>query len=304
MKRFAALVISLSLAPACDGGAKDQSAPKSADENAKAPAKADVKTPPHGAPGDAAANPHAMPPGGPHGAMPGGAPPMMGQMHKGPPREVTPSGETVESSVRGLKVATPKEWESNTPKSQMRAAEWILPGPGGDGELVVYRFPGGGGGVQANVDRWKGQFQPPEGKTVDDVSTVKEIAGSGGLSTTLVDVRGTFVAAVQPGADAKHNEADYRMLAAIVQGSGDPFYFKLVGPTPTIDLWAAAYDDMIASFSVDGSEGAAPTAPAGEGKAEAPAADAKAPAADAKAETKAADAKAETKAADAKAEAK
>ncbi len=299
MNRLAALLVCVALVPACDGG-KDKTPPAKADAkaNAEPGQKADAKMAanPHGGPDDAkAANPHAMPPAGPHGGM--GGPPMMGgmgQLHKGPPREVTPSGETTPSQLRGLAVAAPKEWESQTPKSQMRVAEWFIPGPGGDGELVVYRFPGGGGGVDANIDRWKGQFDPPEGKTIDDVSTVKEVEGKDGLRTTLVDVQGTFRAAVVPGAEEKHNEADYRMLALIVQGYGDPFYFKLVGPTATVDLWAPHVETMIGSFA---------KAPEGETAA---GGDAKAPAADdAKADAKAADAKAaDAKAADAKGEAK
>ena len=53
--------------------------------------------------------------------------------------------------------------------SPMRVAQFVVPGPGGDAEMGVFRFAGGAGGVDANIARWKGQFVPPEGKTVDDI---------------------------------------------------------------------------------------------------------------------------------------
>lgn len=273
--------LALSLTVACDSGAKDSKpaqVPKTAAKSDSAPA-AD----PHGAP--AAANPHGAPPmagANPHGGMP----PMMGGMGgmapkpAGPPRDITPGGEVVAETLPGLQFSVPSEWEKGTPTSSMRLAQWVLPGPGGDAELVVYRFQGGAGTIEANLTRWKKQFQAPEGKTIDDVSTTKEITGNG-LTTSLVDVHGTYVAAVSPGAEEKHDDAGARMLAAIVSGSGDPFYFKAVGPKATMDLWAAPYDTMIASFS-GGGAAADPAKPEGEGAA----ADAAAAAAAAEAKAK------------------
>lgn len=245
------LLLAASLASACDNssGTKD-AAPAKAD--AKQAKGADAKD---GAPADAkdphAANPHAA---NPHAANPhAGMPPMMGapSAPKGPPRDVTPSGQTVAETLQGLSLSVPSEWEKGTPTNSMRVAQWVLPGPGGDAELVVFRFPGGGGGIEENVARWKGQFQAPEGKTIDDVTQTKTVE-VGGLKTTLVDVSGTYVAAVTPGAEEKHNDANQRMLAAIVEGSGDPFYFKAVGPQATMDLWASAFEAMANGFAAAG----------------------------------------------------
>lgn len=276
----AALSIALvvALASACDGstGTKDAATGKAdAQKDGKKDAKAgDVKA---DAKSDAK-DPHAAP--NPHAGMP----PMMGAAAapKGPPRDVTPSGETVAETLPGLAFTLPKEWEKGTPSSSMRMAQWVLPGPGGDGELVVFRFPGGAGGIEANVSRWKGQFQAPEGKTIDDVTITKTIE-SGSLKTTFVDVSGTYIAAVTPGADEKHNDADQRMLAAIVEGSGDPFYFKAVGPRATMDLWAAAFETMSNGFTAAGGAAAPTSGDAAGGDAKAPG--------DAKADAKKADTK-------------
>jgi hypothetical protein len=281
------VLLTVALTSACDGSPapKDAAPAKVEAKDAKGgDAKPDVKAP---------TNPHAA--GNPHAGMP----PMMGAAAapKGPPRDVTPTGVTVAETLPGLAFAVPKEWEKGKPSSNMRLAQWVLPGPGGDGELVVFRFPGGAGGIEANVARWKGQFQAPEGKTIDDVAITK-IIEAGGLKTTLLDVSGTYVAAVVPGADEKHDDADQRMIAAIIEGSGDPFYFKAVGPRATMDVWAAAFETMANGLAgagvvtgVAGGDAKADDAKAGDTKAgDTKAGDPKA------ADTKAAD----TKAADTK----
>ena len=235
-------LLTLALVGACDS--KDAKPPAKPAPAAAAAKAGDAKTPPHGG-----ANPHgAAPPhaaANPHG---GGMPPMAKKKPMGPPRDVTPSGEVTAETVPGLKFSVPKEWEKGTPSNSMRVAQWILPGPGGDAELVVFRFPGGAGGIEANLTRWKGQFTPPEGKTIDDVTTTKNVEGEG-VKTTQVDVTGTYVAAMTPGSEDKHNEAGSRMLAAIVEGSGDPFFFKVVGPKATMDVWAAPFDTMVTTFA-------------------------------------------------------
>jgi hypothetical protein len=240
------LVSALLLVTACDGkSAGDGKAAQS-----KAPAKpSETEAPKTTKAADTkgetkTADPHAGL------GMPGGGPPKAEGPPKGPPRDITPSGEVVEESVKELKVSVPKEWEKGQPSGMMRVAQWVLPGPGGDAELVVFRFAGGAGGVEANIERWKGQFQPPEGKSLDDITKIEKVE-AGDLKITHVDISGRFVAAVMPGAAEKHDESDYRMLASIVEGSGDPFFFKATGPHKTLDLWAEPYKKMLAAAKAD-----------------------------------------------------
>lgn len=163
---------------------------------------------------------------------------------KGPPRDITPSGKTREEKVAELVLAVPEEWETGQVTSQMRLAQYTVPGPGGDAELVVFRFPGGAGGVQANIDRWKGQFKPPEGKTIDDVTKTSSFE-AGKLKITLVDVTGHYAAPERPGSPTMVDEPDYRMLSAIIEGSGDAFFLKALGPGKTLDVWSKAFEDML-----------------------------------------------------------
>jgi hypothetical protein len=179
----------------------------------KAEKKTDEKTP------DAEAKAEAKaPPKDPHAGLKPSTP-----AQKGPPREITPSGKTRDEKIAELTLKVPEEWESQPAASQMRLAQFVVPGPGGDAELVVFRFPGGAGGVQQNIDRWKGQFQPPAGKTIDDVTKTTNFE-AGKLKITLVDVAGHYAAPERPGSPTMIDEPDYRMLSAIVEGSGDAFF--------------------------------------------------------------------------------
>jgi hypothetical protein len=252
------LCLALSLA-ACDGEKKAAPAANNAAADSKAGAQKapDAKATPQAHGGGTPANPHGGSAAGPHGAANphgGGTPanPHAGvkaapaATKLGPPRDIKPSGEVAAEKLAEFAVSVPKEWEKGQPSGMMRMAQWVVPGPGGDAELVVYRFKGGAGGVEANMTRWKGQFTPPEGKTLDDVSK-QDKKTVGALTMHTLDVTGRYVAAMTPGAAAKHDNPDYRMLAAIIEGSGDPLFFKATGPATTLDVWAPAWGTMLES---------------------------------------------------------
>src|SRR3954471_9894657 len=64
--------------------------------------------------------------------------------------------------ARGLSFQAPGSWKSSPPTSPMRLAVLkVEPVEGDDfpAELVVFRFPGGAGTVEANVKRWQDQFK-------------------------------------------------------------------------------------------------------------------------------------------------
>jgi hypothetical protein len=217
-----------------------QNQPADAGKPAPAPAKAAPANPHADAPVNPHANPHA-PAANPHAAA---AP-------RGPvnPTPVTPSGQVRAEAIAGLSVSVPTEWTRRPGSNPMRLAEFTLPGPGGEVTLIVSRFAGGGGDAQANIDRWKGQFTRPDGSPVDAPRT--EVVDRAPLKITTVDLEGTNIAPVTPGAPERHNEPNSRMLGAIVEGSGDPYFFKAVGPAETLAVWAPAFAEAVKSMAVE-----------------------------------------------------
>src|SRR4029450_1774603 len=67
----------------------------------------------------------------------------------------------------GLAYTKPTDWKPVPTSSSMRVAQFAIPhaaADASDAELVVYYFGGSGGTVEANIERWIGQMQQPDGR--------------------------------------------------------------------------------------------------------------------------------------------
>lgn len=136
-------------------------------------------------------------------------------------------------------------WKVQPPKSSMRRAQLSAEGEKGPAELVVYYFgPQGAGSAQDNIDRWVGQFSGADGKPVENPAVVQ--SDKTGFTTTRVEVAGNFSNSMTPGAAPSMMEQ--RMIAAIVETKGGPYYFKFVGPDATVAAHSKAFDAVLASI--------------------------------------------------------
>lgn len=191
---------------------------------------------PHGGGGD----PHA---GGAQGGvdMSGGG--------GGNTTEKTPDGRAILGPVTAL---VPKDWKETPTKSGMRTAQWTVPGKAGDAELVVYYFgPSGAGGADANLERWIGQFEQPDGSPSQSKAKVdKKTVGT--LSVITVEVSGRYVAAMSPGSAQKNDKPDHTLLGAIVETMNGPYYFKMVGPKETMTAAHKPFHAFIDSLKTSG----------------------------------------------------
>lgn len=134
-------------------------------------------------------------------------------------------------------------WIAEQPSSDKRKAQFRLPHADNDSEdasLVVYFFGGQGGSREANLERWAGQFEQPDGTPSSNAmkSSIRTIAG---LEVFDASLSGTYVAETAPGSGVHVNKPDWRMLTSIVDASDGPWYFKLVGPASTVAKWEASY---------------------------------------------------------------
>jgi len=118
----------------------------------------------------------------------------------------------------------------------MRVAEFVVPktsGDADDAELIVYFFGGSGGGADANIDRWIGQMQQPDGGASKDKAR-RDAQTINGLKVTTVDVSGTYVAEMRPGAAEHFDKPGYRLRAAVVETPRGAYYIKMTGPAKTM----------------------------------------------------------------------
>lgn len=133
----------------------------------------------------------------------------------------------------------------------MRAASYTIsaaPGDSEGGECIVYYFgPGQGGSVEANLERWIGQFQATDGGPADALAKRSRKAVSG-IEVTLLDLSGSYLFKPFPMAPQATKKPGYRMLAAIAAGNDAPVFFKLTAPAKTAAAAEAAFTNMIDSL--------------------------------------------------------
>ena len=112
----------------------------------------------------------------------------------------------------------PSAWKE-VPGGQFLVAKFILPG-GGDvpTALNVSMSSGDGGGLLANVNRWRGQLGL-EPVTEAVLATQVQSLDLPGGKATLADIAGQ---------DAKSGQKA-RLLAAVVPRSGETWFYKLMG---------------------------------------------------------------------------
>ena len=151
----------------------------------------------------------------------------------------------------GLGFDAPAEWVSKPLSSSTRVAVWELAGDDAPAEVVIFYFgEGSGGGVEANLARWFGQFEQPDGSSTRDRAIITERTVNG-LELTVADMRGTFVAPVRPGAPQRNNRPGYRMIGAVAEGGTGPWYIRVLGPEATMAKWEASVEDFLSSLRLE-----------------------------------------------------
>jgi hypothetical protein len=146
--------------------------------------------------------------------------------------------ETIDLADGKLLLKAPADWVKKQPSVRIIDHEFAVPKADGDeidGRVTVM---GAGGGVKANVDRWKGQFT----KLTSQKEDKKEIKG---IEVHIIDLTGTYTdsrGTVDPG---KPREG-YRMLGAIIVSKDLGAYFvKFYGPEKTVAANEKAFVAMV-----------------------------------------------------------
>jgi hypothetical protein len=128
----------------------------------------------------------------------------------------------------------PSGWVKEEPSSSMRKAQYKVPDKekkGKDAQLALFYFGPNNDMLDANVKRWAQQMGADDPKA--------EVI-QGKCKITLVDLKGTYTG----DKDAGPLE-NARLLAAVVEASDGPWYFKLVGPADTVGPWREQFVTML-----------------------------------------------------------
>lgn len=215
------------------------------DEFAKVP----VAKAPTVAKTNAKTNPQPAAKASPQMGLPANHPPTAGPIKRAGPLNNTGAATGARPSGDGksgpLRWSAPEGWQASKPKSQMRLGEYIAPGPEGQQPAVMSIFyfgARGGGGVDANIERWVGQFKNADGTPITNAKRATQMVGK--IKVHTVDVTGTYGGGMGGGGAQK----DFRVLGAIAESPAGLFFFKLLGPSKTMAANEAKFNGFVKSL--------------------------------------------------------
>ncbi len=149
-----------------------------------------------------------------------------------------------------LSAAVPATWKSEKPINRLRSHQFKLPsGQEGvpDAEVVV--SPESSPDFAKQFPRWKAQFTPPEGKTLDDISKESK-REQPGVVLHFLDVQGTWKFKERP-FDPKSKEEtrpDSRVVWVIVLSGDDSTHVRITGPQIVVDKYYEGFDLWLKSL--------------------------------------------------------
>jgi hypothetical protein len=137
----------------------------------------------------------------------------------------------------------PKEWVVEKPKYTLRSHQFkIKSNEEGVADAEVIVSPQMKPDPEKVFPGCKAQFEPPEGKSADDISKVSKFE-AGGATVHLLDIAGTWKYRERPN-DPKSKEEkreDYRAIWAIVGVKDEATHVRFSGPSAVV---AKHYDEF------------------------------------------------------------
>lgn len=155
---------------------------------------------------------------------------------------------TIELAGGKLTLEAPDAWKSEEPKSRIVQYEFSAPKDAKEDSAARITIMGAGGGVEANLDRWYGQFDQPDGSATKKKAKVEnfDVAGH---KVYYVDVTGTFKDTMGAGpfsGRAPKMREDHRMLGAIIVTEELGQYFvKITGPAESLEKLSEGFKKML-----------------------------------------------------------
>jgi len=151
-----------------------------------------------------------------------------------PPAEAAPTDTTPPPS--GLTFTIPEGW-TDAGASSMRIVNLAAPGPS---QCYVIRLGGEAGGLDANLNRWRGEVghEPLDAAAIAALPKVELL----GQSCSLLEVTGEYRGMGGPAG------ADHTLLGVALIGAESSLFVKMVGPKDDIAAHKQKFIDFLASL--------------------------------------------------------
>jgi hypothetical protein len=150
--------------------------------------------------------------------------------------------------IGSFSATPPAEWKPVKPSNRLRSAQFQLPsGEEGvpDGEINVRQESSSK--VEKEFPRWKAEFVPPDGKTVDDLAKESKFE-VGGAHVYVLDVSGTWKFKEFPQAKKEDERPDYRVIWVIVAEKETGTHIRMSGPAKVVEKYKKGFDEWLKSM--------------------------------------------------------
>lgn len=151
------------------------------------------------------------------------------------------------AQAAGILWTAPALW-ARQPDRPMRVATYRIPAAPGDSEdaeCAAYFFgTGQGGSVEGNLSRWVSQFEPPDGRSPDQVAEEHKLTISG-LNVYTLNMSGTYLAAAGPMSHVTEKKPHFAMLGAVIEAPQGLVFFKLTGPEKTVESASGDFNALL-----------------------------------------------------------
>lgn len=132
-------------------------------------------------------------------------------------------------------LAIPAEWEQKKPANRIIDHEFAATAAEGDADAGRFTISGAAGGVDANIERWIGQFE-------SGAKSKREKSKVGNFEVHTLDISGRFLGSPF----AKTDKEGYRMIGAIIVTEKLGTHFlKFYGPEKTIAANEKAFRSIL-----------------------------------------------------------
>lgn len=163
-----------------------------------------------------------------------------------------PSTKPAPPPPKALQWDDPKQWKK-IPASGMRVGSYQIPPAPGDKEIAELNVFALGGDIESNIQRWVDEFSGFDPKTL-----ARADRSVNDMTQAVVEIpRGRFNGGMGEGSESN----DFGLLGAIVVTPQDvKYFFKLTGPSATVQAARAPFYALLDSVRVEGGSAAPQTA--------------------------------------------
>ncbi|MCR9202690.1 MAG: hypothetical protein NXI04_28945 [Planctomycetaceae bacterium] len=143
-----------------------------------------------------------------------------------------------QQAFAGLKFDVPASWQQQqlSPMQMGIVAAKFSAGADSDVQITLSRSSGG---LEANLNRWRGQVTVTEGETLQTITAA-------GTDATLIKLTGDY----SPGM-GRPDLADGCLLGVIIPQPQQDYFIKATGPAASVDEIEDQFREFVASASVE-----------------------------------------------------